>query len=102
MGNPAVTWADINLLYQFVDSCELTDEAFDAERLDFHVDQQAAVRLHQRRGKSDAGLGVGQLYDPGGYTVDQTSTRRLVSKCDYAGMTKHHKRSSKKHLVLLT
>lgn len=54
----------------------LTDEALDTERLDLHVDQQAAVRLHQRRRQGDARLGVCQLDDPGGDTVNETTTER--------------------------
>lgn len=85
----AVTCAPINHLYQFAGSRELTDEAFDTERLDLHVNQQAAVGLHQRRGEGDAGLGMGQLYDPCGDTVDQTSTRRKVCTHGYAKMTQY-------------
>lgn len=43
---------------------ELTDESFDAQWLDLHVDQQSAVRFHQCRGKGNAGFGMGQLYYP--------------------------------------
>lgn len=54
----------------------LTDESFDAQGLNFHVDQQSAVRLYQCRGKSNAGLGMGQFDDTRGNTVDQTGDRR--------------------------
>lgn len=54
----------------------LTDEAFDSKGLDLHVDQQTAVRLHEGRRQGNAGLGMGQFYDPSGYTVDQTDTER--------------------------
>jgi len=51
---------------------ELTYEALDAQRLDLHVDQQAAVGLHQGRSQRHAGLGVRQLDDARGDAVDQT------------------------------
>lgn len=58
----------------------LTDESFDAQRLDLHVDQQSAVCFHQCRGQGNTGLGVGQLYHPCSNAVDQTGqTGRLIS-----------------------
>ena len=73
----------------------LTDEPFDAQRLDLHVDQQSAVCLHQRRGQGQAGFGVGQLYYPCGDAVDQAGgrqrgTKRHLHAC-VALCTIHHK-----------
>lgn len=51
----------------------LTDETLDAQRLDLHIDQKSAVRLHQCRGQGNAGFGMSQLYHACGNAVDQTA-----------------------------
>ena len=50
----------------------LTDEPFDAQWLDLHIDQKSAVCLHQCRGQGKYGFGMSQLYHPCGDAVDQT------------------------------
>lgn len=58
----------------------LTDESFDAQWLDLHVDQQSAVCFYQCRGQSNAGFGLGQFYYPCGNTVDQTGGKQSGTK----------------------
>ena len=50
----------------------LTDEPLDAQRLDLHVHQQTAVRLHQCWGQSRCRFGLGQFDDTCYDAVDQT------------------------------
>ena len=50
----------------------LTDEPLDAQRLNLHVHQQTAIRLHQCWGQSRCRFGLGQFDDTRYDAVDQT------------------------------
>ena len=53
----------------------LTDESFDSERFNLHVDQETTVRLNQCGGLGDRSLGLGLLDYSVDYTVDQAKTK---------------------------
>lgn len=53
----------------------LTDESFDSERFNLHVDQETTVRLNQRGGLGNCSLGLCLLDYSVDYTVDQAKTK---------------------------
>ena len=57
----------------------LTNETFDAQRLNLHVDEQATVGLNQGGGEGHVGLGLGQSHHSGHYTVDETVDKNTWS-----------------------
>lgn len=53
----------------------LTDKAFDAQGLYFHINQQATIGFHQSRCQGQTGFCVSQLNHPRSYAMNQTEER---------------------------
>lgn len=56
----------------------LTDKAFDAQGLYFHINQQATVGFHESRSQGHARFCMSQLNYPCSYAMNQTEERKKI------------------------